>query len=112
MCYLSINACIYLNRASRLCKVREMLEISTTYSTLGQSHVEGIETIHSRFQLLVTGMKKKPYDLLEHRKTDFDTDFEEFKRQSVDIKVTHRSPVYSTYNEVCINIDVLISGVN
>ncbi len=71
----------------RLHKIQELLEITITYSSLGQSHIEGIDTLHNRFQLIVTGMRKKPYDVLEHRKTDFDADFEEFKRQTADIKV-------------------------
>ncbi len=71
----------------RLCKIQELLEMTTTYSSLGHSHIEGIETLHNRFQLLVTGMRKKPYDILEYRKTEFSTDFEEFKRQTADIKV-------------------------
>ena len=73
----------------RLHKIRELLEVAATYSSLGESHIEGIDTLHNRFQLLVTGMKKKPYDILEHRKTEFDVDFEEFKRQTADIKVRH-----------------------
>lgn len=64
-----------------------MLNIIETYSKLGSSHIEGIEVISSRFQILVTGMRKKPYDLLDQRKSDFDGDFEEFKRLTQDILV-------------------------
>ncbi len=62
--------------------------MTTTHSSLGLSHIEGIDTLHNRFQLIVTGIRKKSYDVLEHRKTEFDADFEEFKRQTVDIKVS------------------------
>ncbi len=65
-----------------------MLHIIETYSMLGSSHIEGIEVMNSRFQLLVAGMKKKPYDLLDQRKSDFDIDLEEFKRLTVDILVS------------------------
>ena len=64
-----------------------MLHTIDVYSSLGLSHIEGIETMHSRFQLIVSGMKKKPYDILDQRKTDFDVDFEEFKRSTLDIRV-------------------------
>lgn len=65
-----------------------MLCTIDVYSSLGLSHIEGIETMHSRFQLIVSGMKKKPYDILDQRKTDFDVDFEEFKRSALDIRVS------------------------
>ena len=65
-----------------------MLHTIDVYSSLGLSHIEGIETMHSLFQLIVSGMKKKPYDILDQRKTDFDVDFEEFKRSALDIRVS------------------------
>lgn len=64
-----------------------MLETIDVYSSLGLSHIEGIDTLHSRFQLIVSGMKKKPYDILDQRKTDFEADFEEFRRMTLDIRV-------------------------
>ena len=73
----------------RLDKITEMLLSIKTYSTLGLSHIEGIETLHSRFQLIISGMKKKQYDILDQRKTDFDADFEEFKRMALDIRVSY-----------------------
>ena len=72
----------------RLDKLREVLETSETYSSLGLSHIEGIDTLHNRFQLLLSTLKKKPYNPLEQRKTEFDGDFEEFRRQVLDIKVS------------------------
>ena len=72
----------------RMNKITEMLQTIEMYSSLGLSHIEGIETLHSRFQLIVSGMKKKPYDILDQRRTDFDADFEEFKRQTLDIRVS------------------------
>ena len=68
-------------------KLSEMLDTIEAFSSLGLSHIEGIETMHSRFQLVVAGMKKRPYDLLDQRRSDFDTDFEEFKRQAWEIRV-------------------------
>lgn len=71
----------------RLAKLTEMLQTIETYSSLGLSHVEGIDALHSRFQVLVSGMKKKPYDLLDQRKSDFDGDYMEFQRQVLEIRV-------------------------
>lgn len=64
-----------------------MLTTIEVYSSLGLSHIEGIETLHSRFQLIVSGMKKKPYDILDQRRTDFDADLVEFKRSTLDVRV-------------------------
>lgn len=66
----------------------QMLEIINTFSVLGRSNIEGIDVIHSRFQLIVTAMKKKSYNLLDHRKRDFYDDFDEFKRSIQDILVS------------------------
>jgi len=82
---------------SRCAKIEEMLHIIETYSSLGHSHIEGIELIHNRFLFNVAGMKKKPYDLLDQRKSDFDTDLEEFKKVTGDILVSHTILFASCY---------------
>lgn len=43
----------------------------------------------SRFGVVVTSMKKKPYDYLDQRKMDFDSDFDEFKRAIQELHVSH-----------------------
>ncbi len=58
-----------------------------TYESLGLSRIEGIETFNARFGLLVSTLRKKPYDPLEHRKQDFDIDFREFTVQLADLEV-------------------------
>ena len=65
----------------------DFLEITRTFETLGLSRIEGIDTYNSRFGLLVNNIKKKPYDPLEHRKKDFDIDYEDFKAQVKDLEV-------------------------
>ena len=47
-----------------------------------------MELMANKFQVIVTSMKKKPYDYLDQRKTEFDTDFEEFKRQINELHVS------------------------
>ena len=59
------------------------------YSTLGLSHIEGIELLNSRFNLAVTTLKKKPYDILDHR-TEFDIHCQEFHRQVKEIDVSEK----------------------
>ena len=41
----------------------------------------------NKFQVIVTSMRKKPYNCIDQRKMEFDTDFDEFKRQIVDLHV-------------------------
>ena len=45
------------------------------------STIEGIEPMAAKFQHIYSTIKKKPYDILDHRKLDFDYDFDDFKRQ-------------------------------
>lgn len=71
----------------RLQKIIEMMNTMKAYSCLGESRIEGLEIMWNKFQLIVTTMKKKPYDFLDYRKMDFDVDFEEFKRQINELQV-------------------------
>lgn len=47
----------------------------------------GMELMANKFAVIVTTMKKKPYDFLDQRKAEFDQDFEDFKRQISDLHV-------------------------
>ncbi|XP_028415244.1 dynein heavy chain 5, axonemal-like [Dendronephthya gigantea] len=67
----------------RLEKLDDMLIAMENLSGLQKIKIEGIETIVIRYQTMVATVKKKTYDLLDHRKGEFDTDYEEFK-QSVE----------------------------
>ena len=69
--------------------LKEMLNIIEIYSSLGMSHIEGIETLNLHFRNIVLTMKKKPYDLLDPRKPEFEVDFEEFKSHINDILVSY-----------------------
>jgi len=73
----------------RVDNIVEFLKTIATYETLGLSRLDGIDTFNSRFNLQVTTLKKKPYDILDQRKMDFDIDYEEFKRQLADFNVRH-----------------------
>lgn len=68
-------------------KICEFLNTTSVYATLELSRIEGIDTFNSRFNLLVSGLKKKPYNLLEPRREDFDTDYEDFKQQLTELNV-------------------------
>lgn len=75
----------------RLGNISALLRIFSVYESLSLSHIEGLETYNSRFGLLVSTLKKKPYDPLEYRKQDFDIDFHDFKLQLSELEVRVRS---------------------
>lgn len=74
--------------ARRLQKLIEMFTVLSSFCRLGLSKIEGIEMINAKFQLIFTTIKKKPYDMLDYRRTEFDSDFEDFKRQINDLEVS------------------------
>uniref|UniRef100_A0A672FPW1 Dynein, axonemal, heavy chain 5 n=1 Tax=Salarias fasciatus TaxID=181472 RepID=A0A672FPW1_SALFA len=72
----------------RLNKILEMFGTISTYSALQDSKIEGLETMATRFQAIVLNMKKKHYSFLDHRKTDFDVDYEEFCKSTAELHVS------------------------
>uniref|UniRef100_A0A3Q2U2R5 Dynein axonemal heavy chain 5 n=1 Tax=Fundulus heteroclitus TaxID=8078 RepID=A0A3Q2U2R5_FUNHE len=72
----------------RLNKILEMFETISTYSALQDSKIEGLETMATRFQAIVMNMKKKHYSFLDHRRTDFDVDYEEFCKNTSELHVS------------------------
>ena len=70
----------------RLTKLKELFGTIQSYQTLGLTRIEGVDPLNGRFQLAVCNLKKRPYDLLDSRKTEFDADYEEFKRQVQDVE--------------------------
>ena len=64
-----------------------MLEMMRTYFTLTESRIEGIEPMAARYNLIVSTIKKKTYDVLDHRRNEADVDYEEFKKGFADIEV-------------------------
>ena len=71
----------------RLERLTDLLHTVDVYESLGLSRLDGIETFNQRFMLLFSTLKKKPYDVLESRKADFEMDYDDFKRQLGDLNV-------------------------
>lgn len=57
------------------------------YNILHVSKIEGIDVLAARFDNIYKNMQKKNYDALDHRKTDFDYDFKEFKERIEELEV-------------------------
>nr|XP_015210363.1 PREDICTED: dynein heavy chain 5, axonemal-like [Lepisosteus oculatus] len=65
----------------RLEKIADMIDTIESLSSLQQVKIEGIEKIYIRYQTIVTTTKSKSYNILDHRKQEFDNDYTEFRYQ-------------------------------
>ncbi|XP_066267666.1 dynein axonemal heavy chain 5-like [Branchiostoma lanceolatum] len=65
----------------RLEKVADMLNTMESLSGLSGVKIEGMEAMAVRYSTIVTNTKKKQYDVLDHRKSEFDNDYMEFRGQ-------------------------------
>ena len=72
-----------------------MLRIVESFSGLNDGNIEGLEPVTIKFMHIYTAIKKKPYDVLDHRKFDFDHDFTDFAQQISDLEVIYA--VYERY---------------
>ncbi|KAG9479366.1 hypothetical protein GDO78_012827 [Eleutherodactylus coqui] len=65
----------------RLEKILDMSNVLESLADLQNIRIEGIEKINIRYQTIVSNTKSKTYDVLDHRKQEFDKDYVEFKNQ-------------------------------
>uniref|UniRef100_A0A8C7PY61 Dynein, axonemal, heavy chain 5 n=1 Tax=Oncorhynchus mykiss TaxID=8022 RepID=A0A8C7PY61_ONCMY len=70
----------------RIYKILNMFSTITTYSALQDSKIEGLETMATTFQSIVLSIKKKQYSFLDQRRTDFDQDYDEFCKNTNQLK--------------------------
>lgn len=84
----------------RLTQIQEIVEIIKQFSIMKDSHIEGIDSLNNRFGQIVSSMRKKPYNPLDHRKMEFQSDYEEFKRQISDLEDLLCSFMERTFSKV------------
>ena len=68
-------------------QIEKMANTIEALSVLMESQIEGVEPIVGKLNHIVSTVKKKPYDILDHRKMDFDGDFDDFYRQVVELEL-------------------------
>ena len=69
-----------------------------------------MEILANKFTVIYTSMKKKPYDLLDQRKTDYDIDYQDFKRSIGELQVNFNTFFRDVSNMlICFNTGVLYS---
>uniref|UniRef100_A0A8C0FTI7 Dynein axonemal heavy chain 5 n=1 Tax=Bubo bubo TaxID=30461 RepID=A0A8C0FTI7_BUBBB len=71
----------------RLVKIIDVFNTMKTYSILQESKIEGLEGMITKYESIVDIMKKRHYNFLDQRKTDFDQDYEEFCKAIKDLHV-------------------------
>uniref|UniRef100_A0A8C0TIY1 AAA+ ATPase domain-containing protein n=1 Tax=Canis lupus familiaris TaxID=9615 RepID=A0A8C0TIY1_CANLF len=84
----------------RLEKITEMITIVQTYSALSNSTIEGIDIMSIKFKNIYQGVKKKQYDILDPRRTEFDTDLLEFMTKINGLEVQIQAFMNSTFGKI------------
>jgi len=67
------------------------------YSGLQTCVIEGIEVLSNKFQNIFLSIKKKQYDVLDHRKPEFDRDYDDYQKYLFDLEVI-RHHCYASFN--------------
>ncbi|KAM4694178.1 LOW QUALITY PROTEIN: dynein axonemal heavy chain 8 [Discoglossus pictus] len=70
----------------RLEKIKEIIIVGQTYTALSNSTIEGIDAIYAKFKDIFQTFKSKVFDILDPRKSEFDTDYTEFMAKISDLE--------------------------
>jgi dynein heavy chain len=65
----------------RLDKIADVITAIESLSALNYVKLEGLEPATVKYKNIVEGIRKKNYDVLDHRKPDFENDYNDFKSQ-------------------------------
>ena len=76
-----------------------MITTMQAYSAIGDVRIEGIEIIAVRYKTIIEAVRKKTYDILDHRKSDFDVDYAEFLTQFEGLQAQIQSFVDSWFEK-------------
>lgn len=71
------------------------------FSSLAEhTHIEGLEAVIQRFQIITDDMKRKTYDLLNFTDSKFDRDLMEFEVQIHDLETQLQSFINSAFENI------------
>jgi dynein heavy chain, axonemal len=65
----------------RLNKIADVITTIDNLSCLNVVKLEGLESVVVKYKNIAENIKKKNYDILDHRKPEFDNDYNDFKNQ-------------------------------
>ncbi|XP_046493196.1 dynein axonemal heavy chain 8 [Neodiprion pinetum] len=83
----------------RLNKLIDVLQTTLTYSILHSSTIEGIDVFAQKFTNFFKKIASQQYDPLDHRKSYFDPDYDEFKRNVIETEIELREFFFKTVSE-------------
>jgi dynein heavy chain, axonemal len=81
-------------------KIIEMFATIDTYSSLGESTIEGLSSFYLKFNMIVSSMKKKDYDYLDQRRKEIDEDLDDFRRSIADLHVNINDYLEKYFNAI------------
>ncbi|KAG5461780.1 MAG: dynein heavy chain, N-terminal region 1-domain-containing protein, partial [Olpidium bornovanus] len=84
----------------RIQKVTDMFSIIEKFSMLEELRIEGMDPIIKRFSNILTQMQRKPYDILDHRKMEYDSDYLTFKKQIQDLEANLQQFIDSSFERI------------
>ncbi|XP_052240013.1 dynein axonemal heavy chain 8-like isoform X2 [Dreissena polymorpha] len=91
----------------RLEKIITLLRYIENFSTLAGSKIEGLEPYSTRFIQIFTSIKKKPYDVLDQRKIEFDQDYDEFKKQLAELEIGIEKFMNNSFKKIASTLQAL-----
>lgn len=69
-----------INKFMQILQLTDVFEINIAYSILHSSTIEGISVHAKKFTEIYDKISHRHYDPLDHRRFDFDKDYDEFKQ--------------------------------
>ncbi|KAJ3396765.1 Dynein heavy chain 5, axonemal [Lobulomyces angularis] len=84
----------------RIQKVIDMFSVIEKFSMLEKLCIEGMESLIKRFSNIMVAMQRKPYDILDHRKMEYDSDYSTFKKQITDLESSLQQFIDSSFEHI------------
>jgi len=85
-------------------RVSKLIDMFTTihqFSTLAKhTHIDGLETMIKAFFAIVDDFRRKPYDLMDYTKNQFDRDYLEFNVNIHDLETTLQGFINSSFENI------------
>ncbi|KAJ1555489.1 Dynein heavy chain 8, axonemal, partial [Nowakowskiella sp. JEL0078] len=84
----------------RIQKVIDMFSIIEKFSMLEKLGIEGMDSLNKRFSNIMNQMQRKPYDILDHRKMEYDSDYNSFKKQIADLEASLQQFIDASFEHI------------
>ncbi|KAJ3097005.1 Dynein heavy chain 5, axonemal [Phlyctochytrium planicorne] len=84
----------------RIQKVIDMFSVIEKFSLLEKLGIEGMDSLIKRFSNIMMQMQRKPYDILDHRKMEYDSDYSTFKKQISDLEANLQQFIDSSFEHI------------